>query len=459
LKAIPDLLFEVDHSGRIFDYVAPKDEPLYVSPDEFLGKSIDEVIPIEAARIIHEALDDAFRNGMHRGSVYMLDLPKGPAWFELSIACKGKPGQTESRFVVTARNISDRKRAEEALRESEKRFRGLYENATVGMYRTSPEGQVLLANPSVVRMLGYETFEDLSGYNPEQEGFDPEHPRSEFRGQIEPRGEVRGLESAWRRKDGTTIFVRESASVVRDNDGKVRYYEGTVEDITERRLAEERIKSSLKEKEVLLQEIHHRVKNNLQIISGLLTLQENQTGQKPLAEIFRESQDRIRSIALIHEKLYRSQNLAEIDFSNYLQDLTESLLSSHGIAPGRIRARYEMEPIFFSIEKAIPLGLIANELVTNAMKHAFPEGRSGEIRIELRKIGDEDRGMPVYELVVADNGVGLPANFASQNQKSLGLYLVNLLVKQLNAGLQIDGTAGARFNIRFANAMKGLGAD
>ena len=150
-------------------------------------------------------------------------------------------------------------------------------------------------------------------------------------------------------------------------------------DISERKAAEEQIRASLKEKEVLLQEIHHRVKNNLQIISGLLTLQADQAAGKPLAEIFRESQDRIRSIALIHEKLYRSHNLAEIAFDEYLRALTENLFISHGVAAGRITAKYEMEPMLFTIEKAIPLGLIVNELVTNALKHAFP-GRTARAR-------------------------------------------------------------------------------
>ena len=174
---------------------------------------------------------------------------------------------------------------------------------------------------------------------------------------------------------------------------------------------------------MLLQEIHHRVKNNLQIISGLLTLQADQSAGKSLDEIFRESQDRIRSIALIHEKLYRSHNLAEIAFDEYLRALTENLFTSYGVAAGRITIIYEMEPILFTIEKAIPLGLIVNELVTNALKHAFPAGRRGEIRIGLHGYEGAksyalktDSGtlhvVPTCELIVADNGIGLPAGDA-----------------------------------------------
>jgi PAS domain S-box-containing protein len=234
---------------------------------------------------------------------------------------------------------------------------------------------------------------------------------------------------------------------------------GTLED---QKRAEEQIKASLKEKEVMLQEIHHRVKNNLQIISGLLTLQADKAGEKSVAEIFQESQDRIRSIALIHEKLYQSQNLAEIDFSQYLRALIGNLFLSHGIVTGRITARYDMEPVFFTIEKAIPLGLIANELVTNALKHAFPGERNGEIHIQLHackgtKFFAPTPGVPAYELVVADNGVGLPENFNLQDQKSLGMHLVGMLTKQLQAELAINRSDGTKFSILLKDEMDRVG--
>ena len=349
IKAVPDLLFEVDRSGRIYDYHAPKLGALYVTPEKFLGKTVDDILPAEAAHVIHEALNEAFQNGSHRGAVYKLDLPDGPAWFELSIASKGEAGRPDSHFVATARDISERKQAEE------------------------------------------------------------------------------------------------------------------------------RVRASLKEKEVLLQEIHHRVKNNLQIISGLLTLQADQSAGKSLAEIFQASQDRIHSIALIHEKLYKSHNLAEIAFDEYLHALTENLFRSHGIAAGRITARYEMEPILFTIEEAIPLGLIVNELVTNALKYAFPAGRQGEICITLHECrdmpppsvadkshppksvddlscpsGDKSRRAPTYELVVADNGVGLPAGQITEQQKSLGMKLVSMLGKQIQAELEVKTGPGTEFRLLFS---------
>lgn len=223
-----------------------------------------------------------------------------------------------------------------------------------------------------------------------------------------------------------------------------------------RLLAEESLRRLLREKEVLLKEIHHRVKNNLQIISGLLTLQADRAGAKPLADIFQESQDRIRSIALIHEKIYQSENLSEIDFSEYLRLLTGNLFTSHGLTTGRITVVFKLTSINLNIDKAFPLALIVNELVTNSLKHAFPGGKSGEIRIELHEVGDKGSASraPMYELVVADNGIGLTAGFNLQSQKSLGMYLISILVKQLQATLAIESVQGAEFRIRFTTETK-----
>ncbi len=219
--------------------------------------------------------------------------------------------------------ITDHVRATGALAESEERFRSLFENSTIGLYRTTSDGRILLANPTLVRMLGYESLEDLIRRNLEEDGFEAGYPRSGFKEQIEAEGEIRGLESAWKRRDGTPVFVRESAKAIRDAAGNVLYYEGTVEDISDRRKAEDALRASLREKEVLFREIHHRVKNNMQIISSLLSLQAREIDDPAIVEMFRESQSRIRSMAFVHEKLYQSKDLSQIGFSDYIRSLTK----------------------------------------------------------------------------------------------------------------------------------------
>ncbi len=200
---------------------------------------------------------------------------------------------------------------------------------------------------------------------------------------------------------------------------------------------------------MLLKEIHHRVKNNLQVISGLLTLQAAQINDERLQRMLKESQSRIWTMALIHQTLYQSGNLADIDMADYIRSLVGNLLSSHAQVAMPPTVSFDLLPLRLVIDKAIPLALIINELVTNAMKHAFPDGRSGEIRISLQERSDRSRPVttnqdqgPAYELIVADNGAGLPVGFDPKNQKSLGLQLVTMLVKQLGGSLAFESSGG-----------------
>ena len=202
--------------------------------------------------------------------------------------------------------------------------------------------------------------------------------------------------------------------------------------------------ASIKEKEVLLGEIHHRVKNNMQLISSLLKLQSAGIKDKQVAEVFKESQERIRSMALVHEKLYRSKNFAEIDFSEYIKTLVISLFRSHGTDVDKIKLKIEAKEVSLDLENAIPCGLIINELISNALKYAFPEDREGEIRITLRPInGDE------LELLVGDDGIGMPQDLDFSKTEKFGLELVRILAEdQLNGKIDLDRTKGTTYRIR-----------
>jgi len=214
-------------------------------------------------------------------------------------------------------------------------------------------------------------------------------------------------------------------------------------DTTEKREAEEQIKKDLQEKIVLLQEIHHRVKNNMQIISSLLSIQSAHIKDKKIRTLFYESRNRIHTMALIHEQLYGTDDLSSIDIKEYVKTAVHHLFSSYSIDPARIKLRYDMIDMKFDINIAIPLGLIINELVTNSIKHAFPENRKGEIRIGFRILNN------IYELLVCDNGIGLSSEIKIEETTSLGLQLVNVLVKQINGKIKIIRKKGARFIITF----------
>ncbi len=213
----------------------------------------------------------------------------------------------------------------------------------------------------------------------------------------------------------------------------------------ERQQHEERLEASLREKEAMLKEIHHRVKNNLQVISSLLNLQASQTQDAQICNIFQDSQTRIRSMALIHEKLYQTRDLARVDFGEYIQNLAAYLFRSYQISAGQVALNVKATDIFLDINIAVPCGLIINELISNALKHAFPGGRPGEIWIEWQAVGERQ-----LILTVGDNGVGFPASLDFQQTPSLGLQLVNTLVEQLEGTIDLKRNGGTEFTIAFA---------
>lgn len=216
------------------------------------------------------------------------------------------------------------------------------------------------------------------------------------------------------------------------------------QEINERKRVEEQAKNSLKEKEILLREIHHRVKNNMQIISSLLNLQSQYVKDKESLEMFRESRNRILSMAFVHEKLYQSKDLTKIDFDDYIRSMTQHLLRTCSVDPRAVRLNINCSDIFLSIDMAVPCGLIINELISNTFKHAFSEGRKGEITIDFRSDADNR-----LTLVVSDTGIGLPKDIDISNSKTLGLQLIKDLVDQLKGTLEIERDGGAAFRITF----------
>jgi PAS domain S-box-containing protein len=346
--------------------------------------------------------------------------------------------------IIQHIDVTEQKRAEEDVRRAEANFRRTLDDSPLGVRIVTAAGETLYANRALLGLYGFDTLEEFAAT--------PLHKRYTTESYAEFR----------KRKEGREKSLPESpeyeVSIVRKN-GEIRrlrvfrkevLWSGAPQflviyvDITERRRAEAAIQASLREKEVLLREIHHRVKNNMQIISSLLNLQARHYQDPAVAAVFRESHNRIRSMALIHEKLYRAGDLSRLDFSEYIQSMTAHLSLAYGIDPGRIRFEVESEGVFLDINTAIPCGLILNELVSNALAHAFPDGRSGTVRIECRK----DEGRSVL-LVVADDGIGLPEDFDIRRSASFGLEVVALLVDQLGGTLEWNREGGTKFQIRF----------
>ena len=253
------------------------------------------------------------------------------------------------------------------------------------------------------------------------------------------------FEYSRRYPDGQLRYVQISYIPHFAPDRQVLGFFTLVQDLTAFKTAEEQVKASLEEKVVLLKEIHHRVKNNLQVISSLLYLQSEKVRDQQLREILKDSQNRVKSMALIHEKLYQAKDLARVDLGEYIRNLASYLLRAHSTQKADVRLYIHAEDIFLGIDTAMPCGLIINELVSNALKHAFPNGKSGEIHIDLNIEQNN-----LFCLNVWDNGIGFPTEIDFQNTPSLGLQLVNTLVHQLDGAIELHRNGRTQFTIYFA---------
>ncbi len=355
------------------------------------------------------------------------------------------PGTKKSMASIV--DLTELQRSKKEIEKSKKKFKTIFENAAEAMILFDRYGTILEANDKIEEISGFKK-EEIIGHK-----FMKLLPKVKieylkalkaFRDIISG-NEIKQVEWAIKNKAGKEIVFMAHPSVLR-TENRIDGIVIIMEDITDRKRVENNLRTSLEEKEVLLREIHHRVKNNLQIISSLLSLQCIQLDDTETVDVLRECQGRVRTMAMIHENLYQSKDINHVNFGNFVKKLLSDIFYSYRVDPRSIKLATNIENVDIGIETAMPCGLIINELATNSIKHAFPNG-TGNISVELTSSGLNDDS---FILIFDDDGIGLPENLTPENTKKLGLMVVNTLSNQLNAEMEIDRSNGTRFIFNFS---------
>jgi PAS domain S-box-containing protein len=355
-------------------------------------------------------------------------------------------GPDVGAVAVFTRDVTDQIRAGEALRASEEKYRLVVENAGELIFIIQ-QGIIEFANARALHLSGYSRDElasrdFLEFVHPADRTAVMEHQKHLLKpGATAPPYSCKMVD-----KEGNTWWAHISSVGINWKDRPANLVFGT--DITQLKKSEEQVEKSLSEKEILLREIHHRVKNNLQLMSSLLRLQSHHLKEEDVLNMFKEAETRVRSMALFHEKLYQSESLAEVDSGEYINGLLSYLTQSYGHVGTRITVLDDVRDVTLGIDCAIPLGLIITELFSNCLKHGFPGEREGWVRISLKT-----RGQNEFELTVADNGVGLPEDVDLENPKTFGLDIVWTFVKQLQGVVEVNREQGTEFKVTFREAV------
>jgi PAS domain S-box-containing protein len=487
LNAIPDLILCISKDGTYLDCKPPTAFNMLMLGNNLIGKSEYEVFPPAVAQQRMHYVEQALSTGEPQIFEYQLLLNGNICDEEARIVASG-----DSEALVIVRDITERKRveqhirtlnaeleqrvsertaalsrsleelaseiaerklAESALRVSEAKFRRLVDSNIVGVIISDFSGNIKEANNAFLQMVGYTREELVSGKIRWREITPDEYLPKDERAieQINCSGACAPFEKEYIRKDGSRVPILLGCALLEGAQDTAICF---VLDLSERKQAEDQLKASLYEKEVLLKEIHHRVKNNMQVICSLLNLQSASISDPKTLELLQEGQNRVASMALVHEQLYESEDLARIDFGDYIQNLAANLLSSYDVSSDAIALKINVDNVLLGVDAAIPCGLIINELVSNSLKYAFPPspqrglrispGNQGEIRIDFHAENDNH-----LHLTVSDNGVGFPQDLDFQNTETLGLQLVTALTGQLSGTIKLERNMGTKFKITF----------
>ena len=431
-------------TGEIDDVNPYMIDMLHYSREELLGMKLWEVSPFKDTVLNRAAFEELQDKGYIRYKDLPLETKEGKP---VAVEFVSNVYKANGNKVIQCniRNITERKELDRKLQEAVLFQQRLIDALPVPVFYKDSEGRYLGCNSSFEKFFGNkkEKVTGKSVYELSPKEFaDLYHEKD--RALLQNPG-IQIYESTVKDRGGVVHNVIFHKATFSNMDGSVGGLIGAILDITDRKRAEVQLHASLREKDILLREIHHRVKNNMQVIIGLLDLQASSSGNPELMEMLNKSQSRIRSMALVHEKLYASKDFTRINLAGYLRDLSQDLFQSYKINPGKIDLIIQTDGVYVDINKAIPCGLVLNELISNVLKHAFPGDRQGELQIIIREEKNTE-----MEIVVRDNGLGLPDDVDIHQPRTMGLNLVNGLVKnQLNGQMEVRQDNGTEFRIKF----------
>jgi PAS domain S-box-containing protein len=447
-----DMICATDKEGHLTEFNLAAQHTFGYTAEEAIGEFVGFLyaLPHQRSLINHELL---YGSGSFAGEI--INRKKNGELFTSFLsasALKDDSGETIGAMGVS-RDISEIKRTEEQVALQAAKLNSIIETSTHYIWTFDRDLQITSFNSNYSNMIEERYGAPITiGTNLFKGQFVSSSEHNDF-WTIKCLAAFKGIPQQFEtafyiERTGETKWMEVYLNPIYSIDRRVNEISGIGHDITEKKISEEKIKQSLKEKEVLLKEVHHRVKNNLQVISSILNLQSSYVKDKKTLEILRESQNRIKSMAYIHESLYQTKDFSNINFTEYVTSLANNLVHSYQNFEGQVDLELKIQDIYLNLDIAIPCGLIINEILSNALKYAFPKNQKGKISIRLSL---QDRQIT---LVIRDNGIGLPSHIDYRNTESLGLQLVVTLVDQLGGSIKLDRLKGTKFTIVFINPIK-----
>jgi PAS domain S-box-containing protein len=436
-----DVIFASDNKEKVTEFSPSAHKLFEYNKEEKNNINIQNLFAIkEQYKAIIKQLDE---KGFYSGEV--LHIKKNGEEFISYISASRIINEFGERlgYMGISRDISEIKKAEMKIIESEKRYRELFINLSDAIIIVNEDNDILEMNPAAANLFGLQLKKEriINLYDfIEKKDIKKTKAKSI---ELRQKGEVKGLEiniiDAKARKK--TVELSSNAVYI---DGVFKGSRDILRDITDKKIINDELRNSLKQKEVLLKEVHHRVKNNLQVISSILNLQSSYVEDEKTLNILQESQNRVKSMSFIHENLYRTKDFNKIDFPEYIENLTKSMIHSYQYSENNISLVLDLDDVLLSIDISIPCGLIINELLSNALKYAFPNNKTGTIFIGLKKESNKK-----IQIIFEDNGVGYTKGLDSENEGSLGMLLVRTLIEQIDGKIELLKHKGTKYLITF----------